>query len=248
LTTTKFPIGPPISDTPHLPLVMLQPQTELPRDKPIRDELSSTDIPTRLLPGGFSEDDKHTTDSLPKIVDAQEQVETEGHGLLGSPDSPENIAMAKNIHAVALGKRGGKARGGKGREGKMSAEERQRVARLGGRAMQEIWAKKRSHAPSPPATEPMKEAIADEPVAEGHEKEVITEGQPQTNAAADGGTNAPPSPTPDPEITESEQSALGGEKQELGQQASPPSTEDSVSQSEIKPPVSDKPAGGNGGS
>jgi PIN domain len=80
-------------------------------------------------------------------------------------------------------------------------------------------------------------------------KEEITEGQPQTSAAlaADGGSDAPPSPSPGSAVAEPDQSALGGEKQKLGQQASPPS-DIGLASPKAEPPASDKPAGGSGGS
>ena len=54
-------------------------------------------------------------------------------------------------------------------------------------------------------------------------KNAITEGQPQALATtADVSTNAPPSPSSESAAAEPERSALGGEKQKSGQQASPP--------------------------
>jgi len=76
------------------------------------------------------------------------------------------------------------------------------------------------------------------------QKEKITEGQSKATvaSAAEGSTNAPPSSTPSPAVSESEQSTLGGEKQKLGQQASPPSGP-ILPPPETAPPASTKPAG-----
>ncbi len=78
--------------------------------------------------------------------------------------------------------------------------------------------------------------------------DTITEGQPQisSTAAPDGVNNAPPSPSPDSAIAKSEQSALGGEEQKLGEQALPPSGTN-LSSVKTETPASDKPAGGSGG-
>lgn len=81
------------------------------------------------------------------------------------------------------------------------------------------------------------------------EKEV-TEGQPQaiSAATADSGTDAPPSPTPDPVVkAEPEQSAIGGVEPKLGQQVPPPSAI-VIPPIETKAPAREKPAGAESGS
>lgn len=88
--------------------------------------------------------------------------------------------------------------------------------------------------PGSPAglTEGKAGAEAEEETSKGSEtetpvgsKEMITEGQPIASAAtaADGSIKAPPSPTPEAQVSAPEQTALGGSEQKLGQQAPPPS-------------------------
>jgi len=70
--------------------------------------------------------------------------------------------------------------------------------------------------------------------------EAITGGQPQASSAAvaEGNTIASPLPTPISTIIEPEQLASGEQEEKLGQQASPPATEPSVSRTESEPPTS----------